>query len=121
MHTTSEDDYDSLMFGEGGYYGDTECGSDDTQIQTRTTESGSGREIYPAVFRILIELIINFQKEENISDILSQVLHKLLQTLRASRKATMAVCNEVRIVKEQEKVGVSMMIRQKINHDHQSL
>lgn len=113
LHTTSEDDYDSLMFSEGGYYGDTECGSDDTQIQTRTTESGSVREIYPAIFRILIELIINFQKEEDISDILSQVLHKLLQTLRASHKATMAVCNEVKNVREQEKVDVSIMIRQK--------
>jgi hypothetical protein len=47
------------MFGEGGYYGDTECGSDDTQIQTRTTESGSGREIYPAKYFSYLFLSLN--------------------------------------------------------------
>ncbi|XP_052057749.1 lysosomal-trafficking regulator-like isoform X2 [Mytilus californianus] len=94
LHTTSDEDYDSLMFGEGGYYGDTECGSDDNDIQLKSMENGYGMEIYPAVFRILVELMIRIQHEENITDVLSQILHKLLQTLRASHKATQAVCHE---------------------------
>lgn len=97
LHTTSDDDYDSLMFGEGGYYGDTECGSDDNNIQIKSMENGYGMEIYPAVFRILVELMIKIQHEENITDVLSQILHKLLQTLRASHKATQAVCHEVNL------------------------
>lgn len=95
IHTTSEEDYDSIRVGEGGYYGDTECGSDENETTVRSPANGCNKEVYPAVFRILVELMIVIKNKEGMVNVLGQVLQKLLQTMRASHKATLAICQEV--------------------------
>ena len=51
---------------------------------------------FPPVFKLLFNLMIMINKEESGKLVITSVLHKLLQTVRADKQLVQAMCREVR-------------------------
>ena len=52
---------------------------------------------FPSVFKLLFNLMITVNKEESGKLVVTSVLHKLLQNVRADKQLVQAMCREVRM------------------------
>ncbi|XP_069116272.1 lysosomal-trafficking regulator-like isoform X2 [Argopecten irradians] len=94
LQNHSDEDLDHHGSTERGYDADTEVMSDEDLKKAGIQDQQVQREYYPAIFRLVVNLLVASQRQGCGHEILPDVLVKLLQTLGSNHVAVLAVCEE---------------------------